>query len=64
MSGGAVEHMNEEAGATWLQRLTGIYEHCVWLNPIAGGPLGLDAVDRHGAQPSRRPDVSADAPGP
>jgi uncharacterized protein with von Willebrand factor type A (vWA) domain len=32
--GGAVEHMNEEAGATWLQRLTGIYEHCVWLNPV------------------------------
>jgi hypothetical protein len=32
--GGAVEHMNEEAGAAWLQRLTGLYEHCVWLNPI------------------------------
>jgi uncharacterized protein with von Willebrand factor type A (vWA) domain len=32
--GGAVEHMNEEAGATWLARLTGLYEHCVWLNPV------------------------------
>jgi uncharacterized protein with von Willebrand factor type A (vWA) domain len=33
-AGGAVEHMNEEAGATWLARLTGLYEHCVWLNPV------------------------------
>jgi uncharacterized protein with von Willebrand factor type A (vWA) domain len=33
--GGAVEHMNDEAGATWLSRVAGIYPHCVWLNPIA-----------------------------
>lgn len=32
--GGAVEHMNDEAGAAWLRRLTGIYTHCVWLNPV------------------------------
>ena len=32
-SGGAVEHWNEEAGATWMTRLTDIYESCVWLNP-------------------------------
>ncbi len=32
--GGAVEHMNEEAGATWLQRVCGIYTHAVWLNPV------------------------------
>ena len=32
--GGAVEHMNEEAGATWLQRVTAIYPHAVWLNPV------------------------------
>lgn len=32
--GGSVEHMNEEAGAVWLQRLTQIYEHCIWLNPV------------------------------
>ena len=31
--GGAVEHWNEEAGATWMTRLTDIYESCVWLNP-------------------------------
>ena len=33
-AGGAVEHMNPEAGAAWLQRVTAIYEHCVWLNPL------------------------------
>ncbi len=32
--GGAVEHMNEEAGATWLQRVAAIYPHTVWLNPV------------------------------
>jgi hypothetical protein len=32
--GGAVEHMNEEAGSAWIRRLTGIYTHCVWLNPV------------------------------
>ena len=32
--GGAVEHMNEEAGVIWLQRVTETYQHCVWLNPI------------------------------
>ncbi len=32
--GGAVEHMNEEAGATWLQRVADIYSHAVWLNPV------------------------------
>lgn len=32
--GGSVEHMNEEPGALWLRRVTDIYEHCVWLNPV------------------------------
>jgi hypothetical protein len=32
--GGAVEHMNEEAGALWLKRVTDIYQHTVWLNPV------------------------------
>jgi uncharacterized protein with von Willebrand factor type A (vWA) domain len=32
--GGAVEHMNEEAGAAWLQRVTDVYAHSVWLNPV------------------------------
>jgi uncharacterized protein with von Willebrand factor type A (vWA) domain len=33
-AGGSVEHMNEEPGATWLDRVTSGYKHCVWLNPI------------------------------
>src|SRR5262249_20279049 len=33
--GGSVEHWNEEPGAVWLERVTRIYERCVWLNPTA-----------------------------
>ncbi|MGA0607465.1 vWA domain-containing protein [Phenylobacterium sp. VNQ135] len=33
--GGSVEHWNEEAGAVWIDRVTQIYEHVVWLNPTA-----------------------------
>lgn len=33
--GGSVEHWNEEAGAVWVDRVTQIYEHMVWLNPTA-----------------------------
>ncbi|MFN3743283.1 MAG: vWA domain-containing protein [Hyphomicrobiaceae bacterium] len=32
--GGSVEHMNEEPGAAWIRRVTDIYEHAVWLNPV------------------------------
>ena len=32
--GGSVEHFNEEAGTVWMRRLTDIYEHAVWLNPV------------------------------
>ncbi len=32
--GGSVEHMNEEAGGIWLQRVTDVYPHAVWLNPV------------------------------
>jgi uncharacterized protein with von Willebrand factor type A (vWA) domain len=32
--GGSVEHMNDEAGAAWMQRLTGTYPSAVWLNPV------------------------------
>ena len=31
--GGSIEHYNEEAGATWLRRLTDAYNHMVWINP-------------------------------
>lgn len=34
VAGGSVEHMNPEAGGIWLQRVTQIYKHAVWLNPI------------------------------
>jgi uncharacterized protein with von Willebrand factor type A (vWA) domain len=32
--GGSVEHMNEEPGSTWMQRITRTYPHAVWLNPV------------------------------
>lgn len=32
--GGAVEHMNEEPGALWMNRLTDTFENVVWLNPV------------------------------
>ena len=32
--GGSVEHWNEEAGSAWLERITGIYENAIWLNPV------------------------------
>ncbi|MFN0022550.1 MAG: vWA domain-containing protein [Parvularculaceae bacterium] len=32
--GGSVEYFNEEPGALWMQRLTGVYQSAVWLNPL------------------------------
>src|SRR3546814_8605280 len=32
--GGSVEHYNEEAGITWMQRLTDTYPAAAWLNPV------------------------------
>ncbi|ASK87812.1 vWA domain-containing protein [Sphingorhabdus sp. SMR4y] len=32
--GGSVEHFNEEAGVTWMQRLTNTYPAAAWLNPV------------------------------
>ncbi|MFZ1896347.1 MAG: VWA domain-containing protein, partial [Rhodoplanes sp.] len=32
--GGSVEHLNEEAGQVWLDRVIRTYPACVWLNPI------------------------------
>jgi len=34
MPGGSVEHMNEEPGQVWLERVTRSYPACVWLNPV------------------------------
>ena len=33
MPGGSVEHMNEEPGRIWLERLTSHYRSAAWLNP-------------------------------
>jgi uncharacterized protein with von Willebrand factor type A (vWA) domain len=32
-AGGSIEHMNEEPGALWIERLTTTYPAAVWLNP-------------------------------
>ncbi|MCC7274133.1 MAG: VWA domain-containing protein [Alphaproteobacteria bacterium] len=32
--GGSVEHWNEEAGETWMQRILATYPHAAWLNPV------------------------------
>ena len=32
-AGGSVEHWNEEAGATWINRILAKFPHTVWLNP-------------------------------
>ncbi len=34
VAGGSIEHMNEEPGALWLKRVSDIYKHAVWLNPL------------------------------
>ena len=33
MKGGSVEHWNEEAGSTWLSRMTAQWRRAAWLNP-------------------------------
>ncbi len=37
MVGGSVEHMNDEAGYVWHQRLTDVYKDAIWLNPSPQG---------------------------
>jgi uncharacterized protein with von Willebrand factor type A (vWA) domain len=34
MVGGSVEHMNDEAGQVWMERITHTYPASVWLNPV------------------------------
>jgi uncharacterized protein with von Willebrand factor type A (vWA) domain len=31
--GGSVEHMNDETGAVWMERLLHTYPAAIWLNP-------------------------------
>jgi len=44
--GGSVEHMNDEAGAVWLRRLTDAYPATVWLNPAPEGEWGFTQSTR------------------
>ncbi len=32
--GGSVEHMNEDPGYVWMQRLKEVFDKVVWLNPV------------------------------
>ena len=41
--GGSIEHMNEEAGAVWLKRLTGTYPSAAWINPTPEAYWGHSA---------------------
>ena len=41
--GGSVEHLNEEAGAVWMQRLTATYPAAAWLNPLPQTQWGYTA---------------------
>ncbi|WP_163833977.1 vWA domain-containing protein [Spartinivicinus ruber] len=34
MPGGSVEHWNEDAGATWMERFKDKFTHIAWLNPL------------------------------
>ena len=38
--GGSVEHMNPEAGAVWMDRLTSTYPSAAWLNPTPEAQWG------------------------
>ena len=35
--GGSVEHMNQEPGQLWMQRVLTTYPSAVWLNPVPEG---------------------------
>ncbi len=41
--GGSIEHMNEEAGAVWLKRLTDTYPSAAWINPTPEAYWGHSA---------------------
>jgi uncharacterized protein with von Willebrand factor type A (vWA) domain len=41
--GGSIEHMNEEAGAVWLKRLTDTYPAAAWINPTPEAYWGHSA---------------------
>lgn len=44
--GGSVEHVNPEAGAVWMQRLTNVYASAAWLNPVPPEQWGYSQSTR------------------
>ncbi len=60
MPGGTVEHLNDEAGTVWLERLTVALPPRGVAESDAEAKLGACAVDQHDQRPDGRPDVSAD----
>ena len=44
--GGSVEHMNEESGAVWLERVAHTYPATVWLNPTPQAHWGYSQSTR------------------
>ncbi|MCX4029213.1 VWA domain-containing protein [Endozoicomonas sp. SM1973] len=40
MPGGSVEHWNEEAGSTWMERFKDKFTHIAWLNPLPESSWG------------------------
>ena len=44
--GGSVEYMNQEAGSTWMQRVTNTYPATVWLNPVPEAQWGYSQSTR------------------
>lgn len=44
--GGSVEHMNEEAGAVWMNRVVQTYPATVWLNPTPERQWGYSSSTR------------------
>ncbi len=58
--GGSVEHVNEEAGSVWLERITRTYPHAIWLNPVAQKHWDYSEFDHHHPAAVFGADVSAD----
>ena len=61
MPGGSVEHMNDEPGRVWLERLTSHYTRAAWLESDATEFVAACAIDWHDQRADGRADVSADS---
>ena len=57
--GGSVEHWNDEAGITWLQRVLTVYPKIGMAQPDPRGVVGLHPLDRHDPADLRRAHVPA-----